>query len=453
MKLLALTAGIVATLAFASPATAAPQQLTYRYGPISLSPFEVDQNTILGNVPKPNVDGFITGMDVDVVDRDGNKVSPSHVMLHHVVFLNLGQPGKLGQHRDWTCNVFTSLNSSLKVPALADRFYASGEERNKLTLPDGYGYPVKADDNWVLLWMLMSHHPVADQVYLEYKITYETSRPLTPTYMVWLDVENCLQDPVFDVPGGGAPGSTYSRSVTWTAPMSGRIVAGGGHLHGGGKNTVLSHPDCGDRALYVSRPLYGLPNDPVYLARPVMHEPGPINMSGFLSQQGLPLAKGQKLKLTANYDNRYPHTRVMGIFGVYFAPDPAVTDGCAQPPATQDYASNAPGRPDPPRFKVPLARKPVGRVRKLRSGATIDVSDFQFTPERVRVRLGSTLRWRFAGSSLHDLTVASGPRGFSSANMNGDRVYRKKLKVPGTYRLYCTLHPTKMVEEIRVTRR
>ena len=252
------------------------------------------------------------------------------------MFLNLGQPGKLGQHRDWTCNVFTSLNSSLKVPALADRFYASGEERNTLSLPDGYGYQVKGDDDWVLLWMLMNHHAVSDQVYIEYKITYETERQLTPAYMVWLDIENCLQDPVFDVPGGGGVGSTYSRSMTWTAPQSGRIVAGGGHLHGGGKNTVLSQPDCGDRQLFTSLPLYGLPNDPVYKARPVIHEPGPINMSGFLSQQGLPLAKGQKLKLTANYENRYPHTRVMGIFGAYFAPDPAVTDGCAPLPATAE---------------------------------------------------------------------------------------------------------------------
>ena len=37
--------------------------------------------------------------------------------------------------------------------------------------------------------------------------------------------------------------------------------------------------------------------------------------------------------------------------------------------------------------------------------------------------------------------------------MNGGRVYRKKLKTPGTYRLFCTLHATKMVQEIKVTRR
>ena len=141
-------------------------------------------------------------------------------------------------------------------------------------------------------------------MYIQYKITYETERPLTPAYMVWLDIKNCLQDPVFDIPGAAVAGSTYSRSMTWTAPMAGRIVAGGGHLHGGGKNLVLSQPDCGDRQLFTSRAALRARERSLLQARPVMHEPGPINMSGFLSQQGMPLAKGQKLKLAATYDTR-----------------------------------------------------------------------------------------------------------------------------------------------------
>ena len=90
-----------------------------------------------------------------------------------------------------------------------------------LQLPDGYGYKVKGNDNWVAPWMLMNHHPIEQKVYIQYKITYETERALAPAYMVWLDVRNCLSDPVFDVPGGGAPGATFSRSTTWTAPKSG----------------------------------------------------------------------------------------------------------------------------------------------------------------------------------------------------------------------------------------
>jgi hypothetical protein len=450
-RAIAVTVAAFAALVFAPPASATPKELTYRYRPIALTPFEVDQNYILGGVPKPDVDGYITHMEVDLVDKNGNSVPEEHVMLHHVVFLNLGLPGKF-DHHDWTCSFFKTLNSDLKVPALADRFYAAGEERNQLNLPPGYGYPVKGQDNWVLLWMLMNHHAVNESVYIQYRITYETA-PLTPVYLVWLDVRNCLQDPIFDVPGGGSPGSTYSRSVTWTTPMAGRLVAGGGHLHGGGKSLVLSEPECGDRQLFTSRPLFGLANDPVYLARPVIHEPGPNNMSGFRSEQGIPLAKGQRLKLTANYDNQHPHTRVMGIFGTFFAPDPTVTDGCAPLPPLETDAASLPGRSDPPYFKIPLARKPLGRLRRLRSGATIHVRDNNFDKERIRVRRGAVLRWKFDGPSLHDVTVASGPRGFSSAHLSGGKVFREKLSVPGTYRLYCTLHARDMVEQIRVARK
>jgi hypothetical protein len=441
-------AAVIACL-FAAPAGAATQELTYRYGPIRVAPFEVNQNTVLNGVPKPQVDGFITHMEADVVDARGQKISPIHVMLHHVVFLNLGEPGKF-DHHDWTCGTFTDLNGKTKVPALADRFYASGEERNVLQLPEGYGYKVSGKDSWVLLWMLMNHHPASQKVYIQYKITYETGRELLPAYMVWLDVRNCLSDPVFDVPGGGLPGSLFSQSATWTAPTAGRLVAGGGHLHGGGKSTVLSQPDCGDRELFTSRPTYGPPGSPVYLARPILHEPGPANMSGFLSQQGLPVAKGQRLKLTANYDNRYMHARVMGIMGVYFSPDPGVVNGCGPLPPMQVYGSPVAGRPDPPHFKIPLTRPPEGRWRRLGSRSTIHVSDFAFHPERIVVRRGTTLRWKFDDYMLHDVTVANGPRGFSSPYLSNGRVFRQKLKVPGTYRLFCTVHPLAMTQEIKV---
>jgi hypothetical protein len=446
-----LLAVTVAAMA-ATPATAAGQELTYRYGPVTLGPHEVDQNTVLGTVPKPSSDGFITHMEVDLVDERGQRVSPARVMLHHIVFLNLGEPGKF-DHRDWTCSTFTGLDGKTKVPALADRFYASGEERNVLQLPDGYGYKVSGKDNWVLLWMLMNHRHVNDKVFIEYRISYETERQLAPAYMVWLDVRNCLSDPVFDAPGGGLPRSTFSQATTWTAPTSGRLVAGGGHVHGGGRNVVLSQPDCGDRELFTSRPLYGLPDNPVYRVTPVLHEPGPESMSGFLSSQGLPLERGQRLKLTANYDNRYPHTRVMGIMGVYFVPDPGVTNACGPLPLLETYASGRPGRSDPPRFRVPLPRKPLGRLWRAGRSATVRVRDFSFDKERLRVPRGATVRWKFEGSSFHNVTVATGPRGFSSPNTAAGRTFRARLKTPGTYRLFCTVHPTEMVQEIRVAKR
>ncbi len=145
--------------------------------------------------------------------------------------------------------------------------------------------------------------------------------------------------------------------------------------------------------------------------------------------------------------------RVMGIFGVYFSPYPSVTTACAPvPPDVHTRASTLPGRGDPPRFPVPLARPPRGKWKSLRSRATIRVDDAGFSSERVRLRVGARLRWRFNGSGLHNVTLASGPRGFSSPNLDQDRVFTHRFTVPGTYKLFCTLHPVSMVQVIRVRR-
>jgi plastocyanin len=49
--------------------------------------------------------------------------------------------------------------------------------------------------------------------------------------------------------------------------------------------------------------------------------------------------------------------------------------------------------------------------------------------------------------------VANGPRGFSSRNLPGGYSYRKKLRKPGTYRLFCALHPVSMTGTVKVRRR
>ena len=68
------------------------------------------------------------------------------------------------------------------------------------------------------------------------------------------------------------------------------------------------------------------------------------------------------------------------------------------------------------------------------------------------MRAGSTLTWRVGGETLHNVTLANGPRGFSSPNLNDGRTYSKKLSVPGTYKLFCGLHPVDMTATVKVTR-
>ena len=223
----------------------------------------------------------------------------TNVMLHHVVFAKIGAP-------DATCTQFTDYDEPVAAPV--ERFYAEGEERTTLDLPAGYGYPNRGSDRWGLVYMLMNHKPATRTglrpVHGPLRRRGET---LTPVRPYWLDVKNCHADPIFDVPGTGPMFSTVSRSVDFTMPESGRIVAGGGHLHGGGLRLELTDQTCGTK-LFTSEPTWGLP-----VVKPVIHEPGPKHMTTVSTAAGIPVAAGDRLRLTAIYENSRPHTRVMGI--------------------------------------------------------------------------------------------------------------------------------------------
>lgn len=465
-----LAAGLlaIAALSLPAPAAAAPERVTLRYGPIDVSPFELARGDISYGIPTPRRDGFITAMEAEVVDAAGRPVPIQRVMLHHAVFLNAGR--RLGERRDGTCDRYTLFDSESQLPALGERFFGVGEERQRLILPPGYGYPVQAGDHWLMTWMLMSHRNRRDRVYIQYKVTIDDSPGVRPARPFWLDVENCRADPVFDVPGGGGRRSTYPRSTTWTVPETGRLIAGVGHLHGGGTKVVLSQPRCGNRPLFDSRPLWGRRGHPYYRVRPLLHEPGPIGMTQFTSGQGIPVQAGERLRLTATYDNELPHTRVMGIMVLGFAPDPAADTSCAAGPPgdLRRFRLKREGRTRAPRIRVPIngyptngplgARprpilRPPGRTVALRGGSMVEVGDPYFLPRNISLPSGGLLRWRFLGDGLHNVTLANGPRGFSSPNLNRDREFRYRFRRPGTYRLFCGLHPVTMTSTIRVRRR
>src|SRR5437763_1331357 len=307
--ILALAAA-AAALITAAPASAETKTEVFRF-PVDVQGYQVKQEMTFG-VAHPNVDGFITGMAVNVVDADGTPVPIQRIMLHHIVFSKVGVQNP-------ACQSFTGFDARTKFPGLAESFYGAGEERNVLALPPGYGLPLKASDQWLMTWMLMNHRQTEDHAFIQWTVTYDTDPNLTSVHPYWLDIVNCHADPIFNVPGGGGPGSTYSRQYTFTMPESGHIVAAGGHVHGGAKNLVITQPDCGNRKIIESDPAWGMPDNAFYHVRPILHEPGPIAMSGTLSAQGFPVAAGQRLRLTADYDDQLPHTRVMGISIVYVA--------------------------------------------------------------------------------------------------------------------------------------
>ena len=89
-----------------------------------------------------------------------------------------------------------------------------------------------------------------------------------------------------------------------------------------------------------------------------------------------------------------------------------------------------------------------GAVRK-----TVTVGDNYFTAQTLTVKPGTTITWRWPGfdraGDVHDVGLTAGPKGvrrFRSQAASTDYRYSRRLTVPGTYRLACSLH-----HEMRMT--
>ena len=72
-----------------------------RMGPVTVAPFQVLTKELVFSVPKPDVDGFVTSMNVDVVDANGKRVPINRLMLHHIVFLNLNREDETCKDRQF----------------------------------------------------------------------------------------------------------------------------------------------------------------------------------------------------------------------------------------------------------------------------------------------------------------------------------------------------------------
>ena len=77
------------------------------------------------------------------------------------------------------------------------------------------------------------------------------------------------------------------------------------------------------------------------------------------------------------------------------------------------------------------------------------VKDDFFKPKSLAIAKGTTVRWVWRGDSLHNVSVAKGPKTFRSRNRRkGD--YTHTFKRAGTYRIVCTIHAPDMRMTVRV---
>ncbi|HKP90833.1 MAG TPA: hypothetical protein VJT75_12780 [Thermoleophilaceae bacterium] len=400
-------------------------------------------------VRTPALSGSITSMSARVVDRRGHVIPQSQVMLHHLVFFNGGRSG--ATRHDNTCGTH-------RTP---QRFFGTSEELRDLTLPGGYGYPIDRRDSWKSAWMLMNHTHRARRAWVRYRVTIDTSDALKPVDPYWVSIIPCGADPQYSVRGNGRAGSTYTRKRVWRVPHTGRIVAVGGHLHGGARVLRLKQPRC-ERTLVTSKPTYGQPDDPVYRVTPLLHEPDPLNITWWQSPTGIPVIKGEKLVVASDYDGQRPHMRVMGIDHLYIARDAKADRGCTPMPAdAQELGPDWIGRTAPPHVKLTMAQmgsdgrahavsRLAGKTVRFRDDAKVREFGAAYHPRKVSIPLGGRVRWSFGDPDEHDVTLVDGPVGFGSPWSSRGERWQRRFDVPGTYRLFCSLHPAYMPQVVRV---
>ena len=84
---------------------------------------------------------------------------------------------------------------------------------------------------------------------------------------------------------------------------------------------------------------------------------------------------------------------------------------------------------------------------------TVTIGDNYYSQEKLTVKKGTTVTWRWpgfeVGGDVHDVKLGSGPKKakkFQSEAASTDYSFKRKLTVPGKYKIVCTLH-----EEMRMT--
>jgi plastocyanin len=94
----------------------------------------------------------------------------------------------------------------------------------------------------------------------------------------------------------------------------------------------------------------------------------------------------------------------------------------------------------------------LGGSAAARGGSTVKVGDDFFSPTKVKVGTGGTVKFKWVGEDGHNVTKTSGPGG-SFASETTDRRgvnFTKKFKKAGKYKLICTIHPDDMRMTVKV---
>jgi hypothetical protein len=264
--------------------------LTVRLGPVNL-PALAGMNVaqapdLVMTVP---IDGWFTAYHPSLVDDEGKPV-PGR-LLHHVAVYNLARA-------DFLC------------PSKPEHIFGAGGEMNDWPLTPGIGYRVAPGEK--ILVATMFHNPTDKsypKTYLQVKIEYQPAAAggpeLKSVYPTWFDVKQCGNSS-YDL----KPGLNVT-SGEFTMRYDGVLVGLGGHMHDFG------------RQLHVEDVTH---NQDIAVLNAKLDAQGRmigIPIALFAEKGGVPLTKGEVVKVTATYDNPTGKPLPDGAMGIavgYFLP-------------------------------------------------------------------------------------------------------------------------------------
>ncbi|MDQ3934763.1 MAG: hypothetical protein M3340_09060 [Actinomycetota bacterium] len=449
-KALTLIVGLLLLSALGPQSAAAEEKELTLYSPaFQTLPYVHDTHSLRlrpNGVEAPDKPGYVTGIKemvlVDSKDPDAKPLSNARMMIHHLLYFAFGRTGD-SPGSCWNGSGFITGRGEEHPDGNFNLVPASVREKYGITnrMPDG------SAPSWTLVAMVMNHVKRPKKVYVRTKLFYTEGErtPVHPTVM------GCRGNGMsFDVPGGMPKGGNFVDTSTWTVPYDARILLAASHQHGGGKRHTLASDTC-NRPLLSANVYHGTPKHIYNTIRPILHEPGPIANGTFGSIEGIPVQQGEVLRRRAVHDGHNLHVASMAFWVLQLVKDDGVGECDPLPgdirelrrPARYDKTPNHD-------LKVPQLDKPTGAFAPF-AGGPITIADDYFRPPKLEAKVGDTLTWEFKGSKPHTVTVANGPRGFSSL-YSGQAIgsHKFKFEVPGTYRLTCLVHPTTMGQTVRV---
>ena len=450
-----ITLAVAALVALPAAAQAKERVLTLYSPAIQTNPYVHDTHNIdlrPNGKEAPARPGYVTGIKeqslVDSKDPNARPLPNAKFMIHHFVYL---APGRVEDSEEtcWPGAGFITGRGEEHPNGTAFDRYTTRASRAKYGIVNRM--PNGDAPAWHLIAMVMNHVKRPKKVYVRTRVYYtqEKREPIYPTVVG--DCAKLGNGMSYDIPGGGAPGSVEKNSTPWTSPVNGRILLAASHQHGGAKHHTFESETC-DRRILKAR-TYHAPEDHIYnTIRPILHEPGPIANGTFRSAEGIPIREGEVFRRTGVHENSNLHVAAMAFWVFFIVKDDSVTQDCA--PLPDDVTDVVrPRRFDrTPNYGlvVPQLTKPKGPVRVF-DGGPLTVGDQFFRPARVRAKVGEEVTWRFNSYEPHTVTVANGPRGFSSVyfgQTSGDYSFTPTVK--GTYRMTCLVHPTTMGQDLVV---